>query len=190
MKRSSRRRRRTAEQARDEILEAAERLLLEDGASALKIARIASAAHMTHPGVLHHFGSVDQLIEALHLRISRRLRDDLLSLLAGGDGGGQELFLQTATRLADPAKGRLLAWVLASGGAPFPPAEEQGLTSIAAALSEGEHPDQVARYKVLLVVLAMLAESMCGPELRGRLGLENEDPQRFRGWLLGLLARP
>ena len=172
------RRRRSPEQARTEILDAAERLLLSEGPAAIKIARVAAEASMSHPGLLHHFKSAEQLTEALHKRLSVGIREDVLALLAEPSSDRAVVFDAAAARLADPAKGRLLAWVLAMGGSPFPPAQEQGLSAVADVL-KGED----AHYKLLLVVLAMFGESMLGVQLRERLGLD-EDPAVFRRWLL------
>ena len=88
-------------------------------------------------------------------------------------------------RLADPEKGRLLAWVVASGGEPFPPVEEQGLAAVAQRLQVA---GDEGSFRVLLVVLAMLGDSMFGDAARDRLGLTPEDAPRFRRWLLKLLA--
>ena len=49
------RRRRSPEEARAEILDAAEHLLIEEGLSALTLQRVASEVGISHPGVLHHF---------------------------------------------------------------------------------------------------------------------------------------
>jgi AcrR family transcriptional regulator len=178
------RRRRTAAEAQEEILDAAERLLLEEGPGALKIARVAKSAGMSHPGLLHHFGTAEQLHTALHRRTSARIREELLGLLAGGEDRATA-FALAMKRLADPEKGRLLAWVVASGGEPFPPVEEQGLAAVAQRLQVA---GDEGSFRVLLVVLAMLGDSMFGDAARDRLGLTPEDAPRFRRWLLELLA--
>ena len=55
------RRRRTKEEARDEILSAAAKRLLDDGPDALRIADVAADVGMSHPTLLHHVGSREQL---------------------------------------------------------------------------------------------------------------------------------
>lgn len=182
------RRRRTPAQARSEILDAAERLLVREGPSALKIARVAAEVGMSHPGLLHHIGSAEGLADALHQRASMRIREELLGLLdAAEDRDARLRALDTAAaRLADPSKGRLLAWVLARGGSPFPAEDDQGLARIAEQLVIDD-PDE-ARFTVQLVVFAMLGESLLGGEVRRRLGVPDQDPSRFRIWLLRLLA--
>lgn len=183
------RRRRTPEQARTEILDAAERLLLREGPDALKVARVAAEVGMSHPGLLHHVGSAEGLAEALHRRASAGIREDLLGLLtATDDASARRGALEAAAaRLADPTKGRLLAWVLARGGSPFPPEEELGLARVADQLAFGDVEE--ARFRVQLVVLAMLGDSLLGAQVRSRLGIPGQDASRFRSWMFELLGR-
>jgi AcrR family transcriptional regulator len=180
------RRRRTPEQAREEILDAAEALLRVEGPDALKIARVARQAGMSHPGLLHHFPSAGALAEGLHQRVSRSIRQDLVALLET-EGDRSEALERVAAQLADPAKGRLLAWVLASGRDPFPPSDEQGLADVAGRLAApGADPDVVA-HKVALVVLAMLGDSLMGAAVRQRLGLADDAAGTFRAWVLDVV---
>ena len=186
------RRRRSREDARAEILNAAEHLLLEEGPSAVTLKRVAAQVGISHPGVLHHFRSAELLHQALHEQASLRIRDSLLSVLQGATGPDRQRgMLEAMGALADPRKGRLLAWLVATGRDPFPPADEQGLGAVAAALRKpGDDLDEV-RDKLLLVVLAMVGESLVGDDLRQRLGVDPADAAAFRSRLLGqLLTRP
>ena len=74
--------RRKPEEARTAILDAAEKLLLEQGLSGLKLAKVAQVVGISHPGVLHHFGSAEGLLEAVHQRISRNLRRSVFDAIA------------------------------------------------------------------------------------------------------------
>ena len=177
------RRRRTPEQAREEILDAAEALLLQEGPDALKVARVARQAGMSHPGLLHHFPSATALAEGLHQRVSRSIREDLMDLLEG-EGERTDVLQSVTERLADPSKGRLLAWVLASGRDPFPPAGEQGLARVAESLAAPGSDPAVVRHKIALVVLAMLGDSLMGAAVRQRLGVGEEAAADFRRWVL------
>ena len=57
--------------------------------------------------------------------------------------------------LADPEKGPLLAWLVASGRDPFPDASETGLSQLADTLARpGSDPEEV-RYKLMLIVLGI-----------------------------------
>ncbi len=192
-----RRRRRPAAEAREAILAAAEELLCSEGPSGVRLQRVAKAVGVSHPAILHHFGSADGLMEALHHRVSRAIRDDLMGLLTPAEDAAERRRATHAalTRLADPSKGRMLAWLVATGRDPFPPIEEQGLSSIAESLDSaiGGAPGGIdqARRVVLLAVLASMGDALVGSEVRARLGGSDEarDPDTFRAWLLELVGR-
>lgn len=185
------RRRRSREDARAEILDAAENLLVEHGSSAVTLMQVAAAVGMSHPGVLHHFRSAVLLQQALHERTSLRIRTELLAVVGGAVGPDRRTAMLAAMEaLADPRKGRLLAWLVASGADPFPDAADQGLSRIAAALTGAEGNAQVVRDKLLLVVLAMIGDSIVGGQARRRLGESFDDAAAFRERLLDQLLVP
>ncbi|MGH7960445.1 MAG: helix-turn-helix domain-containing protein, partial [Candidatus Binatia bacterium] len=59
------RRRRTAEEARRLILEAAEKRLITGGPEAIRLQDIAAEVGMAHAVISHHFGNREGLMEAL-----------------------------------------------------------------------------------------------------------------------------
>ena len=69
--------RRAPEAARDNILAAAERLLVEQGPLALKLVDVAAAAGVANASVLHHFGSIDDVHAALMERMVAQLIADV-----------------------------------------------------------------------------------------------------------------
>jgi len=69
----ARRIRRSPEAARENIMAAAERLLVEKGPQALKLVDVAQAAGVSHATVLHHFTSIDGVQAALMERMIREL---------------------------------------------------------------------------------------------------------------------
>ncbi|MCP4872713.1 MAG: helix-turn-helix transcriptional regulator [Proteobacteria bacterium] len=182
------RRRRTAEEAREEILDAAERLFLAQGPDGVRLKKVAAEVGISHPGVLHHFRSADALVAALHQRASAQIREQFFGLLGGDDPDERGPAVAAALEaLADPSKGRLLAWVVAAGSDPFPPARERGLEAVAASLQGRDEPTMEGRFKVQLAVLAMLGDSMLGAGVRTRLGLAEASGPAFRRWLIGQL---
>src|SRR5580700_10941169 len=62
------RKRRTGEEARTAILDAAERLLVVAGPAGIRLQEVARDVGVSHPTVLHHFGSREGLIEAVVVR--------------------------------------------------------------------------------------------------------------------------
>src|SRR5687767_5209567 len=69
--------RRSPEESRRVILEAAAALLIEGGPHAVQVRAVAERVGMTDAGVAHHFGSRDALLVALLRHGGRRLRDSV-----------------------------------------------------------------------------------------------------------------
>ena len=76
------RRRRSPEEAKQEILAAAAELLAEGGVVAVNVRAVANRVGMTDAGVHHHFGSREQLLHALLRHGGRRLRTAIQGALA------------------------------------------------------------------------------------------------------------
>lgn len=180
------RKRRTAEEARQEIMTIAEDLLRSEGPDAVRVARIAKVMGVSHPAVLHHYGSAEGLREALYQQGARRLRNDVLALIASGSENlSAEKLDGILARMADPQKGKLLAWVLAQGRDPFPSEKERGLSVIASRLTKSSEVSSDLNHKLMLVVLAMYGDAMMGDKVRVRLGIDDESGRsQFRHWLL------
>ena len=81
-RRSASRLRRTAEEAHRRILDATEQRLIDGGPEAVRLHDIAADVGISHPGILHHFGSRERLLAALAERAIRNLERDLLAILA------------------------------------------------------------------------------------------------------------
>src|SRR5262245_9767780 len=78
----SRRRRRSAEEARRVILDAAERRLVKSGPAAIRLQAVAADIGVSHPALLHHFGSRAALVRAVIERATQKLEEDLIRALA------------------------------------------------------------------------------------------------------------
>lgn len=189
------RRRRSAESAQSDILAAAQELLLEEGPSGLRLQRVAERVGMTHPGVLHHFGSVEHLLEVLSQRTAREVRDDVLAVLKPGaatDPDARNRLDDALERLADPGRGRLLAWLVSSGRSPFPPEDERGLEEVVTGFQRAAGGTrETFAFVVEFAVLASLGDALFGAAIRKRMGAEGspEEARSFRERLLGVLER-
>jgi AcrR family transcriptional regulator len=107
--------RRSPEAARENILAAAEAILVEQGPQALKLADVAKAAGVVHANVIHHFGSIGGVETALMERMIRQLAD---RVIVGLDReGASPGFGARALFDAFQAKGaaRLAAWLEMTG---------------------------------------------------------------------------
>lgn len=107
--------RRSPEAARENILAAAEALLVEHGPQAIKLADVAKAAGVVHANVIHHFGSIAGVEAALMERMIRQLADRVI-VGFNADGvtpgfGAQALF----DAFEEKGAARLAAWLEMTG---------------------------------------------------------------------------
>jgi AcrR family transcriptional regulator len=110
--------RRAPEAARDNILAAAETLLVEEGPLALKLSEVAAAAGVANASVLHHFGSIDGVHAALMERMTTQLVADILALAtqAGGHDDKVEAVVQALFDVFETrGAARLAAWLELTG---------------------------------------------------------------------------
>lgn len=187
----------SAEQARQDILDAAEARLVAAGPEGVRLKPIAEDLGVTHPALLHHFGSRQGLIDALEQRALVRLRDDLLARVGEGAESALERAMST---LADEGQARLWAWrVLREPELSLAPEER-----LLRPLTDAYHADRRVRAReenapdpkredtafcVRLAALAMFAEALIGDQLTQ--SAELDDPAsvgpRFRTWLAALI---
>lgn len=105
--------RRTAAEAREAILDAAEARLRDGGPEAIRLQDIASDVGISHPTILHHFESRDGLTRALGLRITERLVNDLVEALTHGPGdetSAVQIIDHVFATMNDTGTARLIAW--------------------------------------------------------------------------------
>ncbi|MBO9547190.1 TetR/AcrR family transcriptional regulator [Caulobacter sp.] len=178
--------RRTPEAARENILAAAEALLVEQGPQAIKLADVAKAAGVVHANVIHHFGSIAGVETALMERMIRQLTDKVLVALNQPDAvlgvGAQALFD------AFEAKGaaRLAAWLELTGeGARMTLVREvvDEIVQTRLARDSGVDRDAAVDFILLNIILAV-GVGLFGPTLSALLG---RPPERARELALELI---
>jgi AcrR family transcriptional regulator len=190
--------RRTPEEARRLILDAAQAVIAKTGPEGLRLQDIAAAAGISHPLILHHFGSRAGLVRALTRQAVGELKDRLVAAMtqpeySPGEGidrvfetfrGGLALRLawlaiedpdgdsntsQVLREIADLMHARRLAVAIPEDGAP-PPRED-------------------TEFLVHLVAAAAFGDAIYGRQLRKSAGIADEEDaaRRFRLWLAELL---
>jgi AcrR family transcriptional regulator len=192
--------RRNAEETRAEILDAAERKLLEQGPDGIRLQQIAAEVGISHPAVLHHFGNREGLIEAVVTRAFTNLESDLIRSIAEAQPAGESALMsavaQTFHVLVTKGHGRVLSWLLLSGHSPDTShsqlrvlAEVVHRKRVAAAAGEVAFEDTL--FRLLLVTLAVIGDSVAGPTMRKIAGMdEPRSTDRFRSWVAKLLVPP
>lgn len=195
--------RRTPEDARRQILDAAERRLAAGGPEAIRLQDIARDVGISHPAILHHFGSRDGLTRALAERAVERLTDDLLAVLRerpAGELGGREIIERVFAALGDTGHARLLAWrALGNPPGQRDPEARATLDQIAEAIhrrrvdlarrrSSPPPPREDTDLVVRLATSTMLGEALTAPIFAPSTGRgASESNRRFRRWLADLL---
>ncbi len=191
--------------ARDAILDAAEKRLREAGPGAIRLQDVAAEVGVSHPAVLHHFGSREGLVRAVVGRAIAKLQDDLARALARqlerGQPDGAAMFERVFEVLFDEGHARLLAWLLLSGEDPFASDEARAGW---ARIAEVTHAMRVAgtkarrkpsfddtRFTIVLSALALFGQAIAGRATFDVAGFDRDTAveRRFREWLAALLAR-
>lgn len=194
------RRRRTAEEARTEILDAAERRLAAAGPAALRLQEIAADVGISHPAVLHHFGSREALVQAVVERAMQNLEQDLVRSFASasasaGTPDSAALLDRVFETLAERGHARLMAWLMLSG---YEPLGTESARANWRAIARATHALRPAgasledtMFTVVLSALALFGQAIAGPSAfdLASLGDDTDAPKRFRRWLGELLVR-
>jgi len=110
------RRRRPPELARQEILDAAERVLAASQPDQVGLKEVAREAGVSHALITHYFGTYAGLLEATLERRLRKVREVVLARLREPDAVGRpgELLEILFRTLEDPVHLRLMRWLQAS----------------------------------------------------------------------------
>lgn len=193
------RRRHSAEEARQRILEAAQRRLAASGPEGLRLQEIASDLGISHPAILHHFGSREGLLQALAAHSGQSLNAEIAERIRAGGADLGEILALTRETLASQGQARLLAWLALSGRLPAEsPPLLQGLVEVVHtghAARRAEQGKAAPRredtvHAVLLVAFCLFGEALVGDLFRASVGQEDPDsPERFQAWLGELLER-
>ncbi len=164
--------RRTPEESRANILAAAESLLVEQGPQSLRLADVAKAAGVANATVLHHFGSIDAVQQALMERMIADLVDSIMAVEIPADApeearaeGLKTLF----DALETPGAARLAAWLELTDETRRLTVVREAVQEVAQKkISQAGVPEEIAEDMILLSVTLALGVGLFGPSL-GRL---------------------
>jgi len=194
-KRTSRHRRRTASATRQLILNAAEQRLIIGGPEAIRLKEIAADVGISHPAILHHFGSREGMVEALLVHAMRGLQAEVMagwpSEKVPDIEGGLERFSHLAAKCG---YARLFAWSILSGrklsalkrGIARPAAElvHAGRVRTDAQAGRASPDIEDTLFAVVLFAITVFGDALYGPLLRRSvsLGDDADTGRRFRAW--------
>ena len=178
------------------ILDVTEKRLAAVGPSGIRLQEVAREAGVSHPTVLHHFGSREQLVKAVIARSLRTINARLVEAInqSSGDEAALEAVLDNVgVALESSGNARVMMW-LALEGHRIDPAEAHLNDVVDAAhalrLSRRENKSKPTREdtarSIVLATLTLLATAVIGKPILENAGLA-EHPKAFRHWLAKLL---
>jgi TetR/AcrR family transcriptional regulator, repressor for neighboring sulfatase len=196
------RRRLPADAARERILDAAERALAEVGPEGLRLTELATQLGVSHPAILHHFGSRGGLVAAVIARALAKLDRELGDAISQGRRDGDNILERIAVFLAERGNARTVAWLVLSGRAHGlaaapprvrrPPALRRLVDLVHARrmrAAPGVELDDTL-FRAQLSIFALLGEAIFGDVIRRATGDERAEGSRdFRQRLARLLGR-
>jgi AcrR family transcriptional regulator len=186
--------RRQPEDAKRLILDAAEACMTAGGPAGLRLQDVARAAGVSHPTILHHFGSREGLVRALNLRSLEMLRNNVVARLSSAQSGDENI-RQTFAAYRGGVAQRML-WLIQSatletpGGVRFFDEIVEALHQLRLKFAApGTVPDiEDTRAVIHLTTLAAFGDAVIGPRLRQTSGeKERAARDRFETWFAGLL---
>lgn len=195
------RRRRDAAAAREAILDAAEKRLVVTGPSGIRLQEVAKDAGVSHPTVLHHFGSREALVKAVCTRAVLAIHIGLVEAIAGSTGEDDQLAAMLDGAYASLMKNghaRVVMW-LALEGQRLDGADVR-LDQVVLATHELRKkrlrdaglkkmpPMEDTAHAVVLAALSLIASAVIGPAIFENAGLGQDAGKGFRVWLGKVLA--
>ncbi len=165
-----------------------------DGPAGLRLQDVARAAGVSHPTILHHFGSREGLVRALNQRSLEALRNSVIARLDSAQSGGDNI-KQTFTAYRDGVAQRLL-WLIQSaepetpGGLKFFDEITEALHAMRVKFAApGTEPDiEDTRAVIHLTTIAAFGDAVIGARLRrGNGETERAARDRFEAWFAALL---
>lgn len=171
--------------SREEILDAAERVVTQSGAAHLTLDAVAEGAQISKGGLLHHFPSKEALLRAMLSRHLQRVDAEQQAQAAGSDqpgpGAGLRAFIRSGFRERDDSQ-PVCAALLAAG------ATDPKLLSPVREWHERHFKEYAApaRYPLRVMVLLLAMDGLWLNELLGTLPLEGASKQELLQAMLEL----
>ena len=173
---STSRKRLNPEASRSVALDAACRLLIEQGPQAVTLKAVAAEIGRTHANLLHHFGSA----AGLQSELARSLAHDVTHRIAQTverarhhETDPRQIVDQTFDAFGRGGAGALAAWMILSGNRDALTPILEAIHELVAELSVGHDEHRVARTTLWLVLMA-LGDALLGQPIAETLGLERD----------------
>lgn len=173
---SIRRVRLTPEESRGGAIEAARRLLIEEGPQAVTLKAVATAVGKTHANIIHHFGSAAGLQQALAEDITARVTGGIAEAAEAawrGEADVADIVAGTFDAFGREGAGALASWMILSGNTEALAPILHAIHDLVERLGEG-NPDHPVREHTLGLVLLALGDSLLGAPMAEALDLPRD----------------
>ncbi len=181
----------SSEASRAGALEAARRLLIDEGPQAVTLKAVAARIGKTHANLLHHFGSASGLQAALAGLISDRVCagiGEAVERSRKGEADPIEIVDGTFDAFGREGAGALAAWMILSGNRNALDPILDSIHQLVDRLGQG-HEDRPVHETTLWLVLAALGDSLLGERMAAALGLPRGKAREIaRDQLLGTMS--
>jgi len=186
------RRRRSPEEAKEEALVSARRLLLDRGPDGVTLKAVADDLGMSHGNLIHHFGSAAGLQSALMGAMVRDLTRALETAVVKvrlEDSGPRELVDTVFEAFDGGGAGHLAAWIGLSHDLGQLDSVRAAVADLVQAITEkvtadgGEAPRHIPS-ALLFITLCAFGDSVIGGALCDMLGRDRESVRRIAAHML------
>lgn len=163
-------------ESRAAALEAARRLLIDEGPQAVTLKAVAGAIGRTHANLLHHFGSAAGLQAELARLISERVTAGIAEAVERsrqGEADPIEIVNRTFDAFDREGAGALAAWMILSGNRDALDPILDSIHQLVDRLGQG-HEDRPVHEMTLALVLTALGDSLLGAPMAAALGLPRD----------------
>jgi AcrR family transcriptional regulator len=163
-------------ESRAAALDAARRLLIEQGPQAVTLKAVGAEIGKTHANLLHHFGSAAGLQSELARSIAERVTSSIAETVERarqGQADPREIVDRTFDAFGKEGAGALAAWMILNGNKDALNPILSSIRSLVDELARG-HEDHHVPESTLKLVLAALGDSLLGAPFAGALGLPRE----------------
>jgi AcrR family transcriptional regulator len=162
--------------ARLAAIDAARRLLIDEGPQAVTLKAVAARIGKTHANLLHHFGSAAglqaELARAMAVQVTASI-GEAVELARRGEADPREIVDRTFDAFGKEGAGALAAWMILSGNTDALNPILGAIRALVDQLSVAHENHQVPE-STLSLVLAALGDSLLGEPIAQALGLPRE----------------
>ena len=166
----------TSDESRSLALEAARRLLIEEGPQAVTLKAVSAEIGKTHANLLHHFGSAAALQGELARYIGQRVTAEIAAAVERarrGEADAREIVDRTFDAFGKEGAGALAAWMILSGNRDALNPILEAIHDLVVELGQGHEGHHVPE-DTLWLVQAALGDALLGAPIAAALGLPRD----------------